>query len=238
MYCPYCKHTDSRVVDSRTTDDGAAIRRRRQCTACSRRFTTVETTTISVIKRSGVTEPFDRSKIAAGVRKACQGRPVGEDDLAKLAQEVEELIRARGLAEINAHEVGLTILEPLSKLDAVAYLRFASVYQAFENLEDFESAIALLREDRVGDAEPPEDAVASSDKTSQDKRNKDAKPAKKNTTKTTKARSGKSNESNPLQGTFLCISCLIPRTDNILTKQGYLFRQNIICSRFMKFYRL
>ena len=73
MYCPYCKHTDSRVVDSRTTDDGAAIRRRRQCTACSRRFTTVETTTISVIKRSGVTEPFDRSKIAAGVRKACQG---------------------------------------------------------------------------------------------------------------------------------------------------------------------
>ena len=203
MYCPYCKHTDSRVVDSRTTDDGAAIRRRRQCTACSRRFTTVETTTISVIKRSGVTEPFDRSKIAAGVRKACQGRPVGEDDLAKLAQEVEELIRARGLAEINAHEVGLTILEPLSKLDAVAYLRFASVYQAFENLEDFESAIARLREDRVGDAEPPEDAVASSDKTSQDKRNKDAKPAKKNTAKTTKARSGKSNESNPLQGTFL-----------------------------------
>ena len=91
----------------------------------------------------------DRSKIAAGVRKACQGRPVGEDDLAKLAQEVEELIRARGLAEINAHEVGLTILEPLSKLDAVAYLRFASVYQAFENLEDFEEAIARLREDRI-----------------------------------------------------------------------------------------
>ena len=131
------------------TDDGAAIRRRRQCTSCARRFTTVETTTISVIKRSGVTEPFDRSKIAAGVRKACQGRPVGEDDLAKLAQEVEELIRARGLAEINAHEVGLTILEPLSKLDAVAYLRFASVYQAFENLEDFEEAIARLREDRI-----------------------------------------------------------------------------------------
>ena len=131
MYCPYCKHTDSRVVDSRTTDDGAAIRRRRQCTDCGRRFTTVETTSISVIKRSGVTEPFDRAKIASGVRKACQGRPVGEDDLAKLAQEVEERIRAKGLAEINAHEVGLTILEPLSKLDAVAYLRFASVYQAF-----------------------------------------------------------------------------------------------------------
>ena len=158
MYCPYCKHTDSRVVDSRTTDDGAAIRRRRQCTDCGRRFTTVETTSISVIKRSGVTEPFDRAKIASGVRKACQGRPVGEDDLAKLAQEVEERIRAKGLAEINAHEVGLTILEPLSKLDAVAYLRFASVYQAFENLEDFEGAIALLRKDAVGDALPEAEA--------------------------------------------------------------------------------
>lgn len=156
MYCPYCKHTDSRVVDSRTTDDGAAIRRRRQCIECNRRFTTVETTTISVIKRSGVTEPLERSKIAAGVRKACQGRPVGEDDLAKLAQEVEERIRARGLAEINAHEVGLTILEPLSKLDAVAYLRFASVYQNFDDLEDFEKAIALLRSDAVGQEDAPD----------------------------------------------------------------------------------
>ena len=145
MYCPYCKHSESRVVDSRTTDDGAAIRRRRQCTHCGSRFSTVETTAISVIKRSGVSEPFNRSKIAAGVRKACQGRPVSEDELAKLAQEVEETIRARGLAEIDAHEVGLTILEPLSRLDAVAYLRFASVYQAFESMEDFEQAIATLR---------------------------------------------------------------------------------------------
>lgn len=146
MFCPYCRHSDSRVVDSRTTDDGAAIRRRRQCTECGRRFTTVETTSVAVIKRSGVTEPFNREKIISGVRKACQGRPVGEDQLAKLAQEVEENIRARGLAEIDAHEVGLTILDPLSRLDAVAYLRFASVYQAFESLQDFEAAIAKLRE--------------------------------------------------------------------------------------------
>ncbi|MDO4251656.1 MAG: transcriptional regulator NrdR [Rothia sp. (in: high G+C Gram-positive bacteria)] len=145
MYCPYCRHLDSRVVDSRTTDDGAAIRRRRQCTDCGRRFTTVETTSVSVIKRSGVTEPFDRQKIISGVRKACQGRPVSQDDLAKLAQEVEESIRAKGLAEIDAHEVGLTILEPLSRLDTVAYLRFASVYQAFDSLADFEEAIANLR---------------------------------------------------------------------------------------------
>ena len=145
MICPYCRHPDSRVVDSRTTDDGAAIRRRRQCTECGKRFSTVETTSVAVIKRSGVTEPFNRQKIISGVRKACQGRPVTQDDLAKLAQEVEEQIRARGLAEIDAHEVGLTILEPLSRLDAVAYLRFASVYQAFEGPEDFENAIRDLR---------------------------------------------------------------------------------------------
>ncbi|MDY3049596.1 MAG: transcriptional regulator NrdR [Rothia sp. (in: high G+C Gram-positive bacteria)] len=150
MNCPFCRKAESRVVDSRTTDDGSAIRRRRQCSNCGKRFTTVETTAVSVIKRSGVTEPFNRAKIISGVRKACQGRPVGEDDLAKLAQEVEENIRAKGLAEIDAHEVGLSILEPLSKLDTVAYLRFASVYQAFESLDDFEQAIASLRREAPG----------------------------------------------------------------------------------------
>jgi transcriptional repressor NrdR len=145
VYCPFCRNPDSRVVDSRMADDGSAIRRRRQCPECGRRFTTVETTSLSVIKRSGVGEPFSRSKVINGVRKACQGRPVSEDDLAMLAQEVEENIRASGAAEIDAHEVGLIILGPLQKLDKVAYLRFASVYQAFESLEDFESAIALLR---------------------------------------------------------------------------------------------
>ena len=90
MYCPFCRNPDSRVVDSRMADDGSAIRRRRQCPECGRRFTTVETTSLSVIKRSGVGEPFSRSKVINGVRKACQGRPVSEDDLALLAQEVEE----------------------------------------------------------------------------------------------------------------------------------------------------
>lgn len=155
MNCPFCRKAESRVIDSRTTEDGSAIRRRRQCNSCGKRFTTVETTAVSVIKRSGVTEPFNRAKIMTGLRKACQGRPVGEDDLAKLAQEVEENIRAKGLAEIDAHEVGLTILEPLSKLDTVAYLRFASVYQAFESLDDFERAIADLRKAGAGDCEQP-----------------------------------------------------------------------------------
>ena len=115
MYCPFCRNPDSRVVDSRMADDGSAIRRRRQCPECGRRFTTVETTSLSVIKRSGVGEPFSRSKVINGVRKACQGRPVSEDDLALLAQEVEENIRASGAAEIDAHEVGLIILGPAAE---------------------------------------------------------------------------------------------------------------------------
>src|SRR5690606_12716986 len=139
VHCPFCRHGDSRVVDSRTSDDGTSIRRRRQCPECQRRFTTVETASLSVVKRAGITEPFSREKIVNGVRKACQGRPVGEDDLALLAQRVEETIRATGSAEVDAHEIGLAILGPLRELDEVAYLRFASVYQAFESLEDFEA---------------------------------------------------------------------------------------------------
>jgi transcriptional repressor NrdR len=145
MHCPFCRHPDSRVVDSRTTDDGVAIRRRRSCPRCNRRFTTVETPSLNVIKRSGVSEPFSRAKVLAGVRKACQGRPVEADSLALLAQRVEETVRAAGCAEVQAHDVGLAILGPLRELDEVAYLRFASVYRGFESLEDFEKEIGLLR---------------------------------------------------------------------------------------------
>jgi len=145
MYCPFCRHPDSRVIDSRTSDDGVSIRRRRQCPECGRRFSTLETASLSIIKRSGVTEPFSREKIAAGVKKACQGRPVTDQDLAQLAQRVEETIRQTGASQVEANEIGLAILEPLRELDEVAYLRFASVYQGFENLEDFENAIDSLR---------------------------------------------------------------------------------------------
>ncbi|WP_067975811.1 transcriptional regulator NrdR [Nocardiopsis trehalosi] len=148
MHCPFCRHPDTRVIDSRSTDDGAAIRRRRSCPTCERRFTTQETVLLMVAKRSGVTEPFSRSKIVAGVRRACQGRPVTEDALAKLGQRVEEEIRCRGLAEVPAHEIGLAILTPLRELDEVAYLHFASVYRGFESLADFESEISRLRADR------------------------------------------------------------------------------------------
>jgi transcriptional repressor NrdR len=149
MHCPFCRNADSRVMDSRATEDGTTIRRRRQCPECGRRFSTVETASLTVVKRSGATEPFSRAKIITGVRKACQGRPVGEDDLALLAQRVEEQVRSTGCAEIEAHEVGLSILGPLRELDEVAFLRFASVYQAFDSLEDFEAAITLLRAERT-----------------------------------------------------------------------------------------
>lgn len=148
MHCPFCRHGDSRVIDSRTSDDGLSIRRRRQCPECGGRFSTVETASLSVVKRSGAVEPFSRDKVVIGARKACQGRPVTDDDLALLAQKVEEALRQSGQSTIEANDVGLAILDPLRDLDKVAYLRFASVYRAFESLEDFEHAIAELRDDR------------------------------------------------------------------------------------------
>ncbi|MGH3899116.1 MAG: transcriptional regulator NrdR [Pseudonocardiaceae bacterium] len=146
MRCPFCRHSDSRVVDSREVEDGQAIRRRRSCPECGRRFTTVEEPVLAVVKRSGVTEPFSRDKVVRGVRRACQGRPVDEDALQQLAHRVEEAIRALGSAEVPSQEVGLAILGPLRELDEVAYLRFASVYRSFSSIEDFEKEIRDLRE--------------------------------------------------------------------------------------------
>ncbi|SNQ49050.1 Transcriptional repressor NrdR [Frankia canadensis] len=150
MRCPFCRHPDSRVVDSREAEEGSAIRRRRSCLSCGRRFTTMEEASLRVLKRSGVTEPFSRAKVIAGVRKACQGRPVRDDHLALLAQQVEDAVRSAGSAEIPAEAIGRAILGPLRELDEVAYLRFASVYLAFESLADFESAITALRSETSG----------------------------------------------------------------------------------------
>ncbi|MBF6176760.1 transcriptional regulator NrdR [Nocardia blacklockiae] len=149
MHCPYCRHPDSRVVDSREAEEGSAIRRRRACPKCGRRFTTVETAILSVVKRSGVTEPFSREKVIRGVRRACQGREVDDDALNLLAQQVEDAVRAKGSPEVLSHEVGLAILGPLRDLDEVAYLRFASVYRSFSSAEDFEREIADLRRHRT-----------------------------------------------------------------------------------------
>jgi transcriptional repressor NrdR len=153
--CPFCHNPDSRVIDSREADEGATTRRRRSCPACGRRFTTVEEAVLAVVKRSGVSEPFNRSKVVAGVRRACQGRPVDEAQLQQLAQQVEDAVRASGVAEVPSQEVGLAILQPLRELDEVAYLRFASVYRAFSSVEDFEKEITELRERHHRGGTPP-----------------------------------------------------------------------------------
>ncbi|TCJ89544.1 transcriptional regulator NrdR [Nocardia alba] len=152
MHCPYCRHPDSRVVDSREAEEGTAIRRRRSCPSCARRFTTVETAVLSVVKRSGVTEPFSREKVIVGVRRACQGREVDDDALNLLAQQVEDAVRAKGSPEVPSHEVGLAILGPLRDLDEVAYLRFASVYRSFTSAADFEREITEMRAARAAAA--------------------------------------------------------------------------------------
>jgi transcriptional repressor NrdR len=143
------------VLDSRVAEDGSSIRRRRQCPACESRFTTIEQTLLAVVKRSGVVEPFNREKVISGVRKASKGRPVTEEQLAKLGQEVEEALRASGKPEVPSDEVGVAILGPLRKLDQVAYLRFASIYRQFESVDDFESEIATLRIDQDPDGIEP-----------------------------------------------------------------------------------
>ena len=154
MRCPFCHNPDSRVIDSREADEGATTRRRRSCPGCGRRFTTVEEAVLAVVKRSGVSEPFNRSKVVAGVRRACQGRPVAEDQLQLLAQQVEDAVRATGAAEVPSNEVGLAILRPLRELDEVAYLRFASVYRSFTSVADFEKEIAELKARQPAASEP------------------------------------------------------------------------------------
>jgi transcriptional repressor NrdR len=149
VHCPYCRGTDTKVIDSRVADDGGSIRRRRSCLSCEKRFTTVELMQLTVLKRSGATEPFTRDKAVAGVRKACKGRPVTDAQLACLGQDVEDALRLTGAAEVPAHEVGLAILAPLRALDEVAYLRFASVYRAFESADDFIKEIASMHADGV-----------------------------------------------------------------------------------------
>jgi transcriptional repressor NrdR len=153
MRCPFCRHPDSRVVDSREADEGTTIRRRRECPQCGRRFTTLETASLVVVKRNGTKEPFSRAKVVTGVQRACKGRPVDDNQLAALAQQVEDHVRANGAAEVTTHEIGLAILGPLRELDEVAYLRFASVYRGFDSIEDFEREVAGLRAQRA--AVPP-----------------------------------------------------------------------------------
>lgn len=147
MRCPACSSLDDKVVDSRTADDGAAIRRRRECLECGRRFTTferLEELPLVVIKRSGDRVPFERAKIVGGVRAAAKYRPLTDAQLESLAATIEESFRLAGGGEVPSERIGLGVLEALRDLDQVAYVRFASVYKGFDDLADFEREMTLL----------------------------------------------------------------------------------------------
>lgn len=146
MRCPFCTADDDRVVDSRLAEDGVAIRRRRECAACGQRFTTyerIEEAGLFVVKRSGEREPFDRTKISAGVRSAAKNRPVDEEALDLIVVKVEEAMRLFG-RDVTSEEVGVATLDALRDIDEVAYVRFASVYKGFEGTDDFAREIGML----------------------------------------------------------------------------------------------
>ena len=146
MRCPYCRANDDKVVDSRLAEEGASIRRRRECLACGRRYTTferVDDLPLMVEKRSGVLEPFDRAKLQAGIERAATGR-IDDTVVAAMVEAIEEEMRARS-AEVPSDQVGVAVLEHLRALDHVAYLRFASVYKGFEGLDDFQREVVELR---------------------------------------------------------------------------------------------
>lgn len=148
LRCPYCESEEDKVVDSRLAEEGRAIRRRRECLACGRRYTTFERSEevpLLVAKRNGVTDTFDRDKIVAGIRKACKNRPVTEAEIEAIAEDVEEAIRETGRRPVPSADIGTEILERLRSVDEVAYLRFASVYKDFQELTDFERELGLLQ---------------------------------------------------------------------------------------------
>lgn len=148
MRCPYCRDADTRVVDSRDAEGGTAVRRRRECTSCAQRFTSferVEGVPLVVCKRDGSREPFDRAKIISGLAKACVNRPVTDDDMLRVCDEVEEAARSKG-AEVSSADIGREVLGRLRGLDEVAYVRFASVYREFSDVAEFERVIRELEQ--------------------------------------------------------------------------------------------
>lgn len=148
MICPFCSHPEDKVVDSRVSDEGRSIRRRRECEKCGERFTTyerVEEVPLLVEKRTGEKQPFNKEKLVSGLRKACKNRPVSADALERLADDVVESVKAQGSNSIKSADLGKEVLERLRVLDEVAYLRFASVYKDFQELTDFERELGLLQ---------------------------------------------------------------------------------------------
>ena len=152
MHCPFCQHTDTRVIDSRVSEDGATIRRRRVCEACGERFSTLETVELklpSVVKSDGGREAFDARKLRTSFDRALQKRPVAEEQIEAAVRAVIHQIRMGGEREIPSIKVGEYVMAELRKLDNVGYVRFASVYRAFQDVADFRNAIATLEDDAV-----------------------------------------------------------------------------------------
>lgn len=147
MRCPKCQVDDTKVIDSREAEEGAAIRRRRSCLACAHRFTTyerLEEVPLTVVKSNGYREPFDRVKLVAGISAACKGRPVTAEQIDQMGEAIEDEVRLQG-PEVPTAVVGVEVLERLRRLDEVAYLRFASVYKGFDAASDFQRELVLLK---------------------------------------------------------------------------------------------
>ncbi|HEY7969902.1 MAG TPA: transcriptional regulator NrdR [Candidatus Limnocylindrales bacterium] len=157
MRCPHCGARETRVVDSRDLDDSATIRRRRECSACATRFTTyerVEAARLVILKRDGIRQEFDRDKLAAGLRKALTRRPVPDGMAEQAADEIEAELRAAGSGEVPSSRVGALAMEKLRRIDQIAYIRFASVYQSYEDLEDLKREVDRVYAERATHALP------------------------------------------------------------------------------------
>jgi len=161
MRCPFCKHRDTRVIDSRFSGEGDTIRRRRMCSSCDRRFTTyerVEETVPVVVKKDGRREPFDRNKIIAGLKRACEKRPVSMETIEEITDRIERLAAESGGKEIPSAEMGTAVMNELHSIDQVAYVRFASVYRSFKDIDEFmrelEDLIRLRKDNSSGEIRP------------------------------------------------------------------------------------
>ncbi|ADI01591.1 MAG TPA: transcriptional repressor NrdR [Syntrophothermus lipocalidus] len=148
MKCPYCREMESRVIESRYSDDGESIRRRRECSNCKRRFTTyerIEVTPLLVVKKGGNREQFSRDKLAAGILKACEKRPVTMEDIERVVGDIERELRDKYDREVTSMVIGEKVMDELRSLDKVAYVRFASVYREFADLDGFIQTIEQLQ---------------------------------------------------------------------------------------------
>lgn len=147
MKCPFCNNEDTRVIDSRPSDDNSTIRRRRQCDSCNKRFTTyekIETIPLIVIKKDQTRETYDRAKIESGVFRSCHKRPVSAEKINACIEDIENTIFNKGIKEISSSEIGEIVMEKLKMLDQVAYVRFASVYREFEDVNTFKNELEKL----------------------------------------------------------------------------------------------